>query len=240
MPLGTAIHNIEITLGKGGQLARAAGAVAKLIAKEDLTTAAVAKEALEGHCIYDGGYCKLHLSYSRHTDLNVKAHNDRSRDYTIPESGLLATQQASSLPAPVGTWQSPQGTSKFPGNEYTLGAQAQVPERQMGGWNPSMQAGRQTFLSAPSTFPGQTHSPTTGPAYSTAGIPPGPSSLQQQEQGAADMASQRMTQYAHQPNVRPAGAPPTGQPPYYGWFQTYLQMPIPNCSLENERDHQVS
>nr|YP_010567415.1 ribosomal protein L2 [Plicosepalus curviflorus]UZC33656.1 ribosomal protein L2 [Plicosepalus curviflorus] len=34
MPLGTAIHNIEITLGKGGQFARAAGAVAKLIAKE--------------------------------------------------------------------------------------------------------------------------------------------------------------------------------------------------------------
>nr|UEX92000.1 ribosomal protein L2 [Trientalis europaea] len=34
MPLGTAIHNIEVTLGKGGQLVRAAGAVAKLIAKE--------------------------------------------------------------------------------------------------------------------------------------------------------------------------------------------------------------
>ncbi|CAH1447921.1 unnamed protein product [Lactuca virosa] len=34
MPLGTTIHNIEITLGKGGQLAIAAGAVAKLIAKE--------------------------------------------------------------------------------------------------------------------------------------------------------------------------------------------------------------
>lgn len=34
MPLGTAIHNIEITRGRGGQLARAAGAVAKLIAKE--------------------------------------------------------------------------------------------------------------------------------------------------------------------------------------------------------------
>ena len=34
MPLGVAIHNIEITLGKGGQLARAAGAVAKLIAKQ--------------------------------------------------------------------------------------------------------------------------------------------------------------------------------------------------------------
>nr|UDZ60832.1 ribosomal protein L2 [Limnocharis flava] len=34
LPLGTSIHNIEITLGKGGQLARAAGTVAKLIAKE--------------------------------------------------------------------------------------------------------------------------------------------------------------------------------------------------------------
>ena len=38
----------------------------------DGTTAAVAKEPLEGHCIYDGGYCKLHLTYSRHTDLNAK------------------------------------------------------------------------------------------------------------------------------------------------------------------------
>ncbi|MBA0770894.1 hypothetical protein Gotri_019446, partial [Gossypium trilobum] len=31
-------HNIEITLGRGGQLARAAGAVAKLIAKEGKST----------------------------------------------------------------------------------------------------------------------------------------------------------------------------------------------------------
>ncbi|MBA0605719.1 hypothetical protein Godav_018262, partial [Gossypium davidsonii] len=34
IPLGTAIHNIEITLGRGEQLARVVGAVAKLIAKE--------------------------------------------------------------------------------------------------------------------------------------------------------------------------------------------------------------
>ncbi|RZC50862.1 hypothetical protein C5167_019302 [Papaver somniferum] len=34
VPLGTAIHNIEITLGKGVQLSRATGVVAKLIAKE--------------------------------------------------------------------------------------------------------------------------------------------------------------------------------------------------------------
>ncbi|KAI5022422.1 hypothetical protein ZWY2020_059152 [Hordeum vulgare] len=34
MPLGTAMHNIEITRRSGGQLARAVGVVAKLIAKE--------------------------------------------------------------------------------------------------------------------------------------------------------------------------------------------------------------
>ncbi|CAI9284726.1 unnamed protein product [Lactuca saligna] len=34
MPLGTSIHNIEITLGKGGRLAKEAGVVEKLIAKE--------------------------------------------------------------------------------------------------------------------------------------------------------------------------------------------------------------
>nr|YP_010760475.1 ribosomal protein L2 [Cuscuta nevadensis]WEY30418.1 ribosomal protein L2 [Cuscuta nevadensis] len=34
IPLGTSLHNLEITRGKGGQLARAAGAAAKLIAKE--------------------------------------------------------------------------------------------------------------------------------------------------------------------------------------------------------------
>jgi ribosomal protein L2 len=35
MPLGMDIHNIEITFGKGGQLARAVGVVAELITKED-------------------------------------------------------------------------------------------------------------------------------------------------------------------------------------------------------------
>nr|WIA67597.1 ribosomal protein L2 [Apopellia endiviifolia]WIA67685.1 ribosomal protein L2 [Apopellia endiviifolia]WIA67861.1 ribosomal protein L2 [Apopellia endiviifolia] len=34
MPLGTAIHNIEIKPGRGGQLVRAAGGVAKVVAKE--------------------------------------------------------------------------------------------------------------------------------------------------------------------------------------------------------------
>ena len=34
IPLGSTIHNVELTLGKGGQLARAAGTYAQLIAKE--------------------------------------------------------------------------------------------------------------------------------------------------------------------------------------------------------------
>ena len=35
IPLGTQIHNIELTPGKGGQLARSAGTSAQIIAKED-------------------------------------------------------------------------------------------------------------------------------------------------------------------------------------------------------------
>lgn len=35
IPLGTHIHNIELKVGKGGQLARGAGAYAQLMAKED-------------------------------------------------------------------------------------------------------------------------------------------------------------------------------------------------------------
>jgi len=53
-----------------------------LIQYPDIQTAVAAKEALEGHSIYEGGYCKLHLTFSRHTELNVKVNNERGRDYT--------------------------------------------------------------------------------------------------------------------------------------------------------------
>ncbi|KAK7365065.1 hypothetical protein VNO80_13843 [Phaseolus coccineus] len=43
-----------------------------LIQYYDVATAKAAKNTLEGHCIYDGGYSKIHLTYSRHTDVNVK------------------------------------------------------------------------------------------------------------------------------------------------------------------------
>jgi hypothetical protein len=50
----------------------------------DVQTAVAAREALEGHCIYEGGFCKLHLSYSRHTDLSVKV---------LYKSGVQAAQK---------------------------------------------------------------------------------------------------------------------------------------------------
>ncbi|KAL8160476.1 hypothetical protein V2J09_002013 [Rumex salicifolius] len=64
------------------------GGLQALVQYGDVQTAVVAKESLEGHCIYDGGFCKLHLSYSRHTDLSIKVNNDRSRDYTIPNPAI--------------------------------------------------------------------------------------------------------------------------------------------------------
>ncbi|CAN4102327.1 unnamed protein product [Withania somnifera] len=65
------------------------GGVQALIQFPDVQTAVVAKEALEGHSIYEGGFCKLHISYSRHTDLSIKVNNDRSRDYTIPNAPMM-------------------------------------------------------------------------------------------------------------------------------------------------------
>ncbi|MCO5569620.1 hypothetical protein L7F22_023336 [Adiantum nelumboides] len=73
-----------------------------LIQYEDVTAAVTAKEALEGHCIYEGGFCKLHIAYSRHTDLSVKANCDRSRDYTIPGTGVLQMQPSLLGPQPSG------------------------------------------------------------------------------------------------------------------------------------------
>ncbi|KAI8032058.1 hypothetical protein LOK49_LG01G01663 [Camellia lanceoleosa] len=122
------------------------GGTQALIQYPDVTTAAVAKDALEGHCIYDGGYCKLHLSYSRHTDLNVKAYSDKNRDYTIPESGLLAMQQAPGVPTVATVWQNPQASPMFPGSEFAGGSAmlAQSSADQVPSWDPNMQAGRQT------------------------------------------------------------------------------------------------
>jgi polypyrimidine tract-binding protein 2 len=124
------------------------GGTQALVQYPDVTTAAAAKEALEGHSIYDGGYCKLHLSYSRHTDLNVKAYSDKSRDYTVPEPGMVAMQPQQNPNYPV--WQNPQAAPM-----YAPGSSA--PPSQ---WDPSMQRpATTTFVAGPTNYPGQTYSP---------------------------------------------------------------------------------
>ncbi|KAH7557762.1 hypothetical protein JRO89_XS11G0216800 [Xanthoceras sorbifolium] len=113
----------------------------------NVQTAVVAKEALEGHCIYDGGFCKLHLSYSRHTDLSIKVNNDRSRDYTIPIPAMVNPQ-----PSILG--QQPMPMMGAPAPHQYNGAQAQFapnPEQPMmhqqppAGWGASGQSGPQSM-----------------------------------------------------------------------------------------------
>ncbi|KAB5516397.1 hypothetical protein DKX38_027045 [Salix brachista] len=180
----------------------------------DVATAAVAKETLEGHCIYDGGYCKLHLSYSRHTDLNVKAFSDKSRDYTIPNASFLTAQAPGLHTAPT-IWQNPQAGSMYPGSNYaSTAAAAQVPPGQVPAWDQTMQAGGPGYASARGTYPGQTYP--NPPAYASSAIPPGSSPLSYSSPISPGVASMGMTHPGAQPNMRPGGASPPGQAPYYG------------------------
>ncbi|BAF12137.1 polypyrimidine tract-binding protein homolog 1 isoform X1 [Oryza sativa Japonica Group] len=180
------------------------GGTQALIQYPDVTTASVAKEALEGHCIYDGGYCKLHLSYSRHTDLNVKAHSDKSRDYTIPQGAMQAVPQPPGVPTTSAGWQgNPQAGGAYapPGaaapNHGTTG---QVPN-----WNP----GNSGYAPAPGAYPGQMYS--SPMQYGASGGFSAPAAPPQELHTSQQMPP---PQYGNQPG--PAGAPGTGQPhPYY-------------------------
>lgn len=212
------------------------GQTQALVQYPDVNTAAVAREALEGHCIYDGGYCKLHLSYSRHTDLNVKAYSDKSRDYTIPDISLLAAQQASALPAAQPVWQNPQAGPMYPGNDFTApgAGPAQYPGGQVAPWDPSMQAGRPPFVSAPSPYPGQSYAASSVSSYASAPMPssssphtptsqiPSPGASMGLSPGVqanlrpGGLSSPSHLQQGVSPNVRPGGASPPGQPAYYG------------------------
>uniref|UniRef100_A0A0E0LV73 RRM domain-containing protein n=1 Tax=Oryza punctata TaxID=4537 RepID=A0A0E0LV73_ORYPU len=178
------------------------GGMQALIQYPDITTAAVAKQALEGHCIYDGGYCKLHLSYSRHTDLNVKAHDERSRDYTVsdPSSQMQAAAQVPGPSNPGVAWQNTAPSASF----YASTAAA-TPVGQVPAWNPNMQAG--AFGSASSAYPAQPMMPGSVPPYpgigSSSGAPP-----------VSFQASQQMPQYGVPPGA-PHQAPPSGQAMYF-------------------------
>ncbi|KAF5197945.1 hypothetical protein FRX31_012471 [Thalictrum thalictroides] len=100
--------------------------------------------------------------------------------------------------------------------ETTRFLKGQHPEGQTTSWDPSMQAGRPSFVSVPATFPGQTYQ-TAGPSYSSSGNMQGSQSLQPPGQGPSggSPAPQIMPQYGHHSNFRPGGPPQVGQPPYY-------------------------
>ncbi|KAK7295384.1 hypothetical protein RJT34_18291 [Clitoria ternatea] len=199
------------------------GQTQALIQYPDITTATAAREALEGHCIYDGGYCKLHLSYSRHTDLNVKAFSDKSRDYTVPDPSLLAAQ------GPATAWQNPQAAPMYPGSAPAF--QTQVPGGQVPSWDPNFQAVRPNYVSVPGTFPVQTAGAVPSmPVYAPAvgitqpGVPPNvnvqPSGALPSVPGSSPVmqtsrVAQGFVQPGAQPNARPGGASPPGQH-YYG------------------------
>ncbi|XP_059448160.1 polypyrimidine tract-binding protein homolog 2 isoform X2 [Corylus avellana] len=126
------------------------GGVQALIQYPDVQTAVVAKEALEGHCIYDGGFCKLHISYSRHTDLSIKVNNDRSRDYTIPNTPMVNSQPSILRQQPV----SAMGpTVQYNGAPYTPTQEQQQPgmPQTSAGWGPGVPP-------MPQSMPMQMHS----------------------------------------------------------------------------------
>ncbi|KAE8733880.1 Polypyrimidine tract-binding protein-like protein 1 [Hibiscus syriacus] len=113
------------------------GALQALIQYPDIQTAIVAKEALEGHCIYDGGFCKLHLSYSRHTDLSIKLNNDRSRDYTVANPALVNPQPPVLGQQPIQTMG--QAGHQYNGTQYPAPGmgQSMMPPQPSAGWGAS-------------------------------------------------------------------------------------------------------
>ncbi|KAK4718485.1 hypothetical protein R3W88_016823 [Solanum pinnatisectum] len=153
------------------------GGVQALIQYPDVQTAVVAKEALEGHSIYEGGFCKLHISYSRHTDLSIKVNNDRSRDYTIPNVPMMNAQppMMNSQPSVMGQ-QPPSvgGPGVHPYNGPTQYAPAPqglgAPQHSAAGWNSPVG-------SAPLQMPMQMHNhhysmPASGPPQMGHGMMP--------------------------------------------------------------------
>ncbi|CAA6664532.1 unnamed protein product [Spirodela intermedia] len=189
------------------------GGTQALIQYPDITTAALAKEALEGHCIYDGGYCKLHLSYSRHTDLNVK--RPRLHD---PETGILPLQQGPGGAAHAAPgWQSPSSATAYPGAPP---ADRQMPPWDMSGMHPA--AGRPPYGMAPSSggFPSQGYPPPPPPPPASSGIPT--------QQYQYPPGGPRPASSADHPQGVSQQLPPPPPPPPYGrpTAQVVSQPPV--------------
>ncbi|KAA3470392.1 polypyrimidine tract-binding protein-like protein 2-like [Gossypium australe] len=164
------------------------GGLQALIQYPDVQTAVLAKDTLEGHCIYDGGFCKLHLSYSRHTDLSIKVNNDRSRDYTIPNPAMVNPQPSTLGQQPVQAMGGP-ASHQYNGIPYASGLQPTMPPQPSGGWTSTVPAVAQQSMpvqmsnhhpyippsSMPQTNPGMMRMPGQGvvpPAAAGGAMPP--------------------------------------------------------------------
>ncbi|XP_021909262.1 polypyrimidine tract-binding protein homolog 2 isoform X3 [Carica papaya] len=165
------------------------GGVQALIQYLDVQTAVVAKEALEGHCIYDGGFCKLHISYSRHTDLSIKVNNDRSRDYTIPNTALV-NPQPSILGQQPGQMLAP-AAHQYNGVPFATSAEQPGMPQPSGGWaapvplaphSMPMQMNNPRYVppgTMPPTGPGMMQMPSHGGMPQGGPVPPyGPGRMQ--------------------------------------------------------------
>ena len=106
----------------------------------------------------------------------------------------------------------------YTGNNYatTAAVPVQVPPGQVPAWDPTMQAGGQGYASVPGTYPGQTYPTPPASAYATAAIPAGSSPRSHSSPISHSVASMAMSHPGMQSNLRPSGASPPGQPPYYG------------------------
>uniref|UniRef100_A0A0D3H0L4 RRM domain-containing protein n=4 Tax=Oryza TaxID=4527 RepID=A0A0D3H0L4_9ORYZ len=135
--------------------------------------------------------------------MEVTAHDERSRDYTVssdPSAQMQAAAQAPGPSTPGVAWQNTAPSASFYGSTAAATPVGQVPA-----WNPNMQAG--AFGSASSAYPTQPMMPGSVPHYPGIGSSSGalPVSFQ---------ASHQMPQYGVPP-AAPHHAPPAGQPMYF-------------------------
>ncbi|KAJ3670920.1 hypothetical protein LUZ60_008346 [Juncus effusus] len=99
-----ALHTVFSAFGMVQKIAlfEKSNGLQALIQYPDTQTAIYAKNSLEGHPIYEGGYCILRLTYSRHTDLNVKINNERGRDYTGGNTNAVVSSTSTNGPSILG------------------------------------------------------------------------------------------------------------------------------------------
>ncbi|CAL4975240.1 unnamed protein product [Urochloa decumbens] len=190
-----------------------------LIQYPDIQTAVAAKEALEGHSIYEGGYCKLHLAFSRHTELNVKVNNERGRDYT---KGSITT--SSDQPSILGPQPIPNAGAVIPPPHSTVPSAATSAVMPPGVPTPATPGEASALPSHPTSEP---HSQTAAvppggpPQYPGQAILPGPPGVPQQFPGYGP-AQVSMLQPSGQGNQQMSNHVNYQLPPGSAQFMQYL------------------